>query len=202
MANNNTNYDLILKYEEKTARYISGRIIEKPEISFWMFLIPIVFIPFMQRYQQYKAAVESFSLGYLFTKKLALDVAFKIFEENASKEQAMDLAIQNVKKDSKAKSHINKIYERQLNEISLLADHYLRLLNSTGTDYFSLVKNSYINKDEYLAFLENLFEAEKSVNQAAIHAVKLEKNDTSQIIKRMEQTLVETKKDELKYISF
>ena len=49
----------ILSYENKTAYSITAKVLEKPELSAWMILLPIVFILFMQRQKKYKEASTS-----------------------------------------------------------------------------------------------------------------------------------------------
>jgi len=79
-----------------------------------------------------------------------------------------------------------QIRSRQISEINLLLDHYLKLLEAEGNSYQTLVKNAYQTRESYEAFLHQLIPVEKAVNEAAIQTVG-ETEDAYELISGMEE---------------
>lgn len=192
------NYKNILAYENKTARIITSKVLEKPELSAWMILIPIVFIPFMQRYQKYKESAKIFSEGYLYTKKIALDTAYKIFKNEISLEDAPVVITKAVQNNPHADQIVLNIYQKQIQEIEILCEHYLTLLASEKVKYGEMVVGHYQMEDNYLSFVNKLSEAEKEVTRAASATFKDEMVEVPDIMEKMEKHLSELRLKEAK----
>jgi hypothetical protein len=190
-ATTDAKYNSILSYEKKTAWQVTSKVVEKPELSVWMILIPIVFIPYMQRYQKYKETSKEFCDGYLFTKKIALDTALKMHKNTMTEEEAFLAVSEAVADNPKADARVLKIYEKQVAEINLLCHHYLALLSSQGDDYRQLVAGHYQSYENYTAFLHQLMAAEKEVNRAATLTFKADTEEVPDIIESMEKCLKE-----------
>ncbi|MGI6225359.1 MAG: NF038143 family protein [Peptococcales bacterium] len=180
-------YQIILNYEKKSAHQITMELIEKPEISSWMFLVPIVFVPYLQRLNKYKNAVKIFEDGYLFTKKQALDVAYLMYKDGKTKNIALDQAKKVVIKDPQALEHIQKIYSSQLKEICLLADFYYKLFQASGNSYEEMLREVHPNKATHQEFLNALAKAEHEVNNQAIYAVKINESERSELFIKLEE---------------
>ena len=116
-----------------------------------------------------------FVQNLLFTKKLALEAAFDMVQNNKS----MGDVITNIMKKTDTileSEEVRGIYaetirQHQIKEIQLLIDHYQKLLCSEGIDYESLVLNTYGTIDNYVAFLDELNTAEQEVTHAAQETV-------------------------------
>ncbi|MEW6661163.1 MAG: NF038143 family protein [Bacillota bacterium] len=182
-------YKVILAYEEEVARNVPAKVLDKPELSFWMFFFPIVFVPYMYRHKAYKESLKVFSQGYLFTKKVALEAACLIYKNEQTWEEALEKARLQVYKKPDAVGHILEIYQKQMLEISLLVDHYLKLLNAAGESYRDLIVDAYQTRSRYLEYLQQLAQAEREVNAVAVFAVKSEETTLSGITGKMEQAL-------------
>ena len=202
-------FDLILGYEQQFAKRMASRVMEKPQVSVWMFLFPFVLIPFMQRVQQFQESLNLFTQGYLFTKKLALDAALKISTEGRSKKDAVAGATLLVNHGKSAPGqdagngfldHKQKVRELQIVEIGLLVDHYHALLSGTGNSYPSLVAGAYKFRENYVEFLKRLEEAERQVNQASLRAYGNEVENLPDIIAKMERILAAFRADETRNI--
>jgi hypothetical protein len=161
------NYERILARERLLAGSVARSAIKPKPIGAWDMMIPLVFfINFMKN----KGVRELFIQNYLFTKKLALEAAFALIKEDATRE---DVRMRVEKETSEAlKSddkgiYSNEIRLEQLKEIDLLMDHYCLLLAAEGSDYADLIKAVYQNRNRYLAFLEALTAIEKRVAGAA-----------------------------------
>lgn len=199
------NYKTILKNEERIARKVTSEIIEKPQISPWMILIPILFVPYLQRYEKYKHLVDSFSQGYLFTKKLALETAMSMVRDGISKDQAHANVVTSIQHESHAKKHISEIYQKQIKETELLVEHFYQLLQGEGEKIALLIKNVYPEEANYRTFLKSLKEAETAVNKASILAINADKSDKEElpkIITNMEKALNDLRTEELQIIYF
>lgn len=193
-------YNSISAYEQRMAQIITAQILEKPELSPWMILVPIVFIPFIQRYQKYKELCKAFSGGFLYTKKIALDIAYEVYKNGLPKENLPDLIIKSVEKHPNAVPEVLNIYQKQIQEIKLLSEHYLGLLEMEKTQYGEMVISYYQNEHNYLGFINKLTEAEKEVNRATSRTFKDGAGEAPEIMGKMEKLLLECRLDEAKKI--
>jgi hypothetical protein len=167
-----TKYQSILSQERSLAKAIASAVIEVKPVSAWEILIPILFL---LRFFQIKRSKETFTLNFLFTKKLALEAAFTMVDKGKGREGAREQIKErtgNILAGDKAGLYSSKIRQKQMKEMDLLIDHYGRLLAAEGKDYPSMVTNTYRTREGYAAFLRELEEAEKEVYQAATQTVK------------------------------
>lgn len=190
-----TKYQSILAQERSLAKAVASAVIEVKPVSAWEILIPILFL---LRLFQVKRSKETFTLNFLFTKKLALEAALPMVDKGKSREKAREQIREktgNVLASDKAGLYSSKIRQKQMKEMDLLIDHYGRLLEAEGKDYPSMVRNAYRTRENYAAFLEELGEAEKEVYQAATQTVKT--SSARQIASRMEEATARVRRAEL-----
>ncbi len=190
-----TKHQSILAQERSLAKAVASAVIEIKPVSAWEILIPILFL---FRFFQVKRSKETFTLNFLFTKKLALEAALARVDRGKSREEAREQIKEktgNVLASDKAGLYSSKIRQKQLREMDLLMDHYGRLLEAEGKDYPSMVRNAYRTRENYLAFLEELEEAEKEVYLAATQTVKT--SSAREIASRMEETAARVRRAEL-----
>jgi hypothetical protein len=137
----------------------------------------------------------------MFTKKLALEAAFGMIKKGESKEAAMTRIKgktgQVLASDQKG-IYSSKIRQRQMREIELLIDHYYKLLNSEGKDYATMVKNTYKDRKDYTAFVEQLEQVEKEVIRAATQT--LGNSSASGIASKMEEATERMRRAEIETI--
>jgi len=194
-----TKYNIIRSEERRLAKAVAKKIVKIPEITVWAFMIPFIFV---FSFLKYKRTSETFALNFLFTKRLALDAALDIIKEGLQRQDVI-VRINDKTRDILASDtqgvYSEKIRMKQMNEINLLLDHYLKLLEAEGKNYKSLVKNAYQTQDNYRTFLQQLTAAEKAVNQAALQTVG--KSETAhEIISEMENTTESIRTEEAKII--
>lgn len=143
---------IILAHEAELARAIAVRVVEKPALSVWMILIPLVFLHYMQRRHTFKQGVEAVAAELLRTKREALELACT---------GATPLA--NVANDRLA-----SVRAAETAEVALLAQHYGRLLVAEGADYGALVREAYGNSPQaYDLAMQQIAQAELEVLAAA-----------------------------------
>ncbi|KPK87762.1 MAG: hypothetical protein AMJ94_16460 [Deltaproteobacteria bacterium SM23_61] len=180
-----TKRDAILARERSLAKTVAASVVESKPVTAWEILIPILFLTNLF---QLKRSRETFSLNFLFTKRMALEAAFARVDKGKSREEVRKQIKDktgNVLASDKAGLYSSKIRQKQLREMDLLIDHYSRLLEAEGKDYLSLVRNAYRTRENYLAFLGELEEAEKEVYLAATQTVKT--SSAREIASKMEE---------------
>jgi len=190
-----TKRDAILGRERSLAKAVAYGVIETKPVTAWEVLIPILFL--MNLFQM-KRSRETFSLNFLFTKKLALEAAFSRIDERKSREEAREQIKErtgSILAADRKGLYSTKIRQKQMKEMDLLIDHYGRLLEAEGKDYPSMVRNAYRAREDYVAFLEELEEAEKEVYQAATQTVKT--SSAREIASKMEEATARVRRAEL-----
>ena len=166
-----TKYNIICSEERRLAKAVAKKVVKMPDITVWAFMIPFIFL---LNFLRYKRASETFVLNFLFTKRLALDAALDIVRKDLPRQDVIariNDKTRDILASDKRGVYSDKIRRKQMNEINLLLDHYLKLLEAEGKSYESLVKNAYQNQDNYATFLQELTLAEKAVNRMALHTV-------------------------------
>jgi hypothetical protein len=160
-------YPAIKGWERSQAWGVSVAMVPSPRISVWDVMIPIVFILNFLRTRERR---ELFVQNHLYTKMLALDSAREIMEGKVFREEAFSRIRKKTDEALAAESsdiYSEAIREAQMAEVSLLLEHYLRLMASGGGDYAELVRNAYPNRRDYELFLNRLEKAEQDVIEAA-----------------------------------
>jgi hypothetical protein len=189
----------ILDYESKTAGKMALAILERPVLSAWMILIPILILPFMVRQQRYKASTQIFCEGYLYTKKIALDTVCQLFQNKIPVEDLTAYIKSQVKNRPEANTYVSNIYEKQMAEIELLMAHYGALLVTGKEKYWDMVISHYHTKDRYLTFIKQLTDAEKEVSKAVYTTFKDEKGEANSVIEKMENYLLDLRTRESEF---
>ncbi|HUV56046.1 MAG TPA: NF038143 family protein [Dehalococcoidales bacterium] len=166
-----TKYNIIRSQERRLAKAVAKKVVKMPDITIWVFMVPFIFFFTLLKYRR---THETFVLNMLFTKRLALDAALDIVKKGQSRQDAVaqiDNKTQDILGADNKGIYSEKIRRKQMNEINLLLDHYLKLLGAEGNSYEALVKDAYQNRDNYEAFLRELVPVERAVNRAAIQTV-------------------------------
>jgi hypothetical protein len=161
-------FDRIYNYERFIANSVALKVIKSKPIGVWEFLIPIVFILHFMRNKQSR---EVFIQNYMFTKRLALDAAFKMHKKGLSREDAI-AGIEQKTRALLTAPEIREIYsetirQQQMSEIGFLVDHYSKLLAAEGEEYAALARNAYGNRENYKIYHQQLTSVEEKVSDAA-----------------------------------
>jgi hypothetical protein len=154
---------LILDGEESFARAVALGVIVKRPPSAWHFLLPGMFLfDFLRRSSETKR----YSDVFLFPRKLALDGAFELLNGEDRKR-----VFSQVEEDFKRwlitlKLDSERLLRAHMGEITLLVDHYTRLLRTEEGSYHGLIRQAYSTREHYKTFLTELSAAEREVDQA------------------------------------
>jgi len=161
-------FNCIYNNERLIANSVALRVIQSKPIGVWEFMIPIVFILHFMRNKQSR---ELFIQNYMFTKRHALDAAFKILKKGLSREDALS-GIEDKTRALLTAPETQGIYsetirQEQMIEIELLVDHYSKLLVAEGEDFAALARNAYGSRQNCDTFHKQLKSVEKKVSDAA-----------------------------------
>ncbi|MFP4532005.1 MAG: NF038143 family protein [Desulfobacterales bacterium] len=156
-------YDLIRDYEEQFVYELARGVVDKPEISVWMILIPILFVHHMYLMNKYKNGVHSFARGIMEPKLKALDKALK---ERESGTECRELPPDAYFPELAGREDLDRILlSRQVRVINLLKANYRRLMDAGGSSYGRLLRRAYPEQQQYKTFISGLTKAERDLNQ-------------------------------------
>ncbi|MFU8818352.1 MAG: NF038143 family protein [Desulfurivibrio sp.] len=162
------NQRLISDYEFSFAQRLARGVLEKPKISVWLVLIPILFLYYAHKIQRYKAGLQGFCDGVMHTPKIALEaVVAELLGADGPDYRELFLAVH-----PDPTPQVLKVLERQTAQLELLKEHYRRLLLQVAPDYRGLLRGAYRNRIEYGDFLDRLSRAEEEVGQAVLAAFR------------------------------
>jgi len=169
---------LILEYEQHFAYVLAGKVLDKPKLDIWMFLLPILLVYYMNDIKKFKDGRNSFAAHYMVIKKRALEEAAAVVQSGKNSEA-----------DALAKqSEIPAEAQKKLAELFVvLIDHYEVLLKAVGGDFDSLVRSAYNNLTNYLLFINQLNNAEKKLNMALKSQFASTPAEADDIINAMER---------------
>ena len=157
MASLDEKKELILRYEEKFADSVAVAVIEKPKLSTWMILIPIIFIHYFYRMKKFADGRKEFAHHFMLTRKRALEEAV------ASLESGVKPDMEAIVKMSSAPKETHADYREWL---KVLLDHYQDLLRSKGDSFETLIRSAYKTRTNFLLFINQLNRVESRFNTA------------------------------------
>lgn len=155
---------LLWQREQVVGYALAKELVTKPQVTVWMIMLPLLFLFFIQDLKKYKAGIRGFADGFLKNKKIALDLALKAIQEDAS----LDRTLADFASESRPEDPVYAdLLDIQMREIACLANHYQRLMQGSGRSYEALVQQTYGSAAKYHQFLDKLFSLEDAVLQAA-----------------------------------
>jgi len=149
--------ELILQRELLFANAIGAAVFEKPKVSFWMVLIPILFLYFVYRMQRFKSGRMKFDHEFMTTRRKALVLAVEALETGVKPN------IDRIARESGITDALEKHYASWLRT---LVDYYDDLLAAEGDTFEALVRSAYHNRTNYLLTLNRLNTVEKEFYSA------------------------------------
>jgi len=144
--------ELILQRELAFANAVGAAVFEKPKVSFWMVLVPLLFLYFIYRMQRYKSGRMKFDEEFMTTRRRAMNLAFEAVEAGSRPD------IDRIARESGLTEALEKPYASWL---KVLVDFYMDLLAANGDSFESLVRSAYRNRTNYLLTLNRLSTVEK-----------------------------------------
>ncbi len=170
--------DLIRSNETTFAYSLSLIVIEKPKISVWMILIPIILVYHMYRHKSYVEGRRAFAENFLITRNRALGAAVRSIENQSPLDESSVIKEASIPASTK---------EEYAAWVRILMTHYKDLLRCEGDSFDALVRSAYKNKTNYLLFLNILNKSEKRFNSALKPHLQATTEGLDEIIERMEK---------------
>jgi hypothetical protein len=177
--------ELILARELAFANAVGAAVFEKPRVSFWMVLIPLLFLYFIYRMQKYKNGRMKFDEDFMVTRRRALDLAIEALESDHR------INLSQAVHQYGLSDELEKPYAAWM---GVLVDHYLDLLAVDGDSYDTLVHKAYHNRTNYLLILNRLNTVEKEF-YAAIKPKLASAEGAADIIATMEKESQRLRRD-------
>lgn len=146
--------ELILERETAFAYALGAKVIEKPKVSFWMVLVPFLFLYFIYGIQKFKKNRTKFKEEFIVTPRQALEVAFRSLQTGRQPD------INAIPRLSDLPAVAEKPY---LAWVRALVDHYMDLMAADGDTFAALVRSAYGSRTNYLLALNRLSIMEKEL---------------------------------------
>lgn len=148
---------LILEQELRFADAIARAVFEKPKVSYWMVLLPILFVFFVYRMQQYKQGRRKFKDDFMITRRRALEAAYQALVMNSAPD------IESVIRQATLGQALQGPYR---DWVSVQTGLYCDLLAAEGKNFDALVRTVYSNRGVFLLMLNRLSTVERAFYSA------------------------------------
>jgi hypothetical protein len=149
--------ELILARELAFANAVGAAVFEKPKVSYWMVLVPLLFLYFIYRMQKYKNGRMKFDQDFMTTRRKAMDLAVEALETGVKPN------VDRIVGESGIMDALEKQYASWLRA---LVDYYDDLLVANGDSFDALVRSAYRSRTNYLLTLNRLNMVEKEFYDA------------------------------------
>jgi len=168
---------IILEYEKSFADFLALQVLDRPRLSVWMILIPVIFVHYFYRIQKFNVGRNAFAENYLSVRRRALDGAVQIIRTGKSPD------IEWLAGQSKLPQ---AVYEPNKEMLDFLLMHYADLMRSDGDSFESLVRSNYKTRSNYLLALNQMNRLEKTLNAALTPHLENSMEGVHEIIRAME----------------
>ena len=182
-----TKRHIIEEQERRFAYLLASRVIQKPKLSIWMILVPIIFVYFFYRLNQYKAGRHQFVNNFMISRKRALDAARHAVETGSAAD--LDALAQQAELPPEARQPYQKM-------LAVFNDYYMDLLQAQGKNFKALVRSTFKSKTDYLIQLNRFNQTEKELNAALRPHMADTTEGFNEIVARIEQSSAELRRDD------
>ncbi|MEJ2282887.1 MAG: NF038143 family protein [Desulfobacterales bacterium] len=191
MASLDEKKDCILAQERKLAVTVASQVIDKPKLSIWMILIPVVFIYYFYRLQRYSSGRREFAEHFMISRVRAMDEAFSAVK-SGKRPDALKLC--------RMSTVPSQIYSEYKDWLTVLIDHYMDLLQAEGDQIEDLIKSVYKSRTNYLLFFNRLNSVEKKFNSALKPHLPDSIDGANSIVTAMETCSTEWRRNQVESI--
>ncbi len=178
---------MILEKEMAFANAVAATVIDKPTLSLWMILIPVIFVHFFYRLNKYSQGIKEFAKHFIQTKEKALEEAWLALESDRKPDTSKLVQSANIPKGT------TKAY---LSWVKVLIEHYRDLLMSNGDTYEGMVRAVYKNRTNYLLFINSLNAAEKAFDNVLKPHLKQGTDGVNDIVNKIETCTTAYRREE------
>jgi hypothetical protein len=145
------NREVVLQSERVFANAVGAAVLEKPRVSLWMVLVPILLLHFIYRMQQYKQGRIKFDADFMLTRRRALEAAAAAAASGATPE--LDAVVQG----AGLAAALQPAYRTW---VAALAQYYGALLAADGETFDALARDAFRDRAAFAHALERLGRAE------------------------------------------
>ncbi len=178
----------ILDHESQLANRLALQVLDKPRPPIWMIFVPIFFVFFVQKMNQYKSGLAEFVENYLKSRRLALEAAMEAEETGkAVNLEALQEKVKNIPEQARP------LFTAWM---SALAEHYRQLLAAKGSSHAALVRTAYQNKTNYLLFCNCLNKAESAYSKALLPEMDGDNQDLSHVIEKIDIYVADLRRED------
>lgn len=150
---------LVRTYEEDFAYRLGKVVVNKPRLSIWLFLVPILLIYHFQEIRRFRENLPGFMAGFTLSKLRALHAVGRELGGEKVEDGQADAA----GSEAGGPQLSPALAEKQAVEQQVLRRHYRLLLAQAGADYPAMLRGAYGRPEDYEKFLERLQGAEGGV---------------------------------------
>lgn len=173
----NRNRDLILEEEKVFARAVAVSAIDKPKTSFWLVVLPILFLYYAYLIQKYKKSLAAFVEDFLLSRHRAMELAWELATTGKMP------GAETIDGVATLNSALRQPYCAWL---VALAQFYGHLLRQSGDSFPELARAGYRNRADYLLVLNRLNSLEREF-YAALRPQMAVVEGASEIISKVER---------------
>ena len=170
---------VILAQERSFTNSLASAVLEKPGLSVWMILIPIIFLYYFYKFHEYSQGRKQFVENYLSTREKALDEAAAALSDHRDPDPEGIFSLPGIPGNA-IKRH------REL--VSLLIEHYTGLIKSGEKSYEDMARAVYRERSNYLMMAAHINRAEMALNRALRPHIERESGSVSEVIRTLEAT--------------
>jgi hypothetical protein len=184
-------YCTVLENEKAITSHIAGKVIDKPQLSLWMILVPVFFVFYFFQFKRYKNGLQTFKVDFIKTRKRVLDAVHQSLVDNKRVDIEALVSAGNVPDHARAAYGV---------WIQRLVAFFTSLLEAEGHDYSALVKSCYKKKSSYLIVLHGLNTAEQDLNRALFPNLDNMDERTTMAIEAIEKCAADFRRNQAKEI--
>jgi hypothetical protein len=168
----------ILEHESDLARQLAALVLDKPKPPIWMIFIPVFFVFFVQKMNQYKSGLKEFVENYLKSRRRAIEAALEAEETgNPTDVNKLTETMGNIPDQAKP------LFAAWM---TILIDHYRLLLTAQGNNHDALVRASYRSKTNFLLFCNSLNKAESAYSLALLPKLDGDRQDLRHVVEKID----------------
>jgi len=179
--------DMILRHERQFAEALARNVIEKPRVSVWMILIPILFVYYMYRHSRYVEGKKQFIDHYCMSRENAMREILAAGEERRLPDTAGLAAANGVPEG--VQPLLREVLE-------VLIAHFSSLLRAEGETMDDLLRSAYGSGTDYLLVMNRLNAAERKLYDALSVRMEGEQEGVNAIVLSIETNSERLRREE------
>ncbi len=155
----------ILDHEIHMANLLAAKIIYRPELSIWMILIPVVFVYYFWRLKKVASGRREFVRHWMRQRVVCIEEACRV--AGGGRPDGIGRLIPEERVPPAAR-------DAYVSWVECLLQHYTDLMSAEGGSWQELVQAAYRKRTNYLLFINQLNERERSLTAALVPGLEKE----------------------------